>query len=153
MKFRASLPLPFGFICNPFCPRCSELMLSFSMNSDCRADKCLLTLHILKFAFPSSCRMIGLDNTILQLGSCFEIFDFKIFDIWYFTRWRIQQTSTQAHLEFTPQSKLQHPLPQFKVVLEIGIARHQRPLCFIVQSISMVEKPHQLQHSSKCGLC
>ena len=53
-------------------------MLSFSMHSDCKADKCLLTLRIVKFAFPLSCRMIGFDNTILQLGSYFEIFDFSM---------------------------------------------------------------------------
>ena len=34
IKFRASLPLPFGFRCNPFRPRCCELMLSFSMHSE-----------------------------------------------------------------------------------------------------------------------
>ena len=54
------------------------------MHSDCKANKCLfklrclLILRIVKFAFPSSCRMIGFDNTILQLGSCFEIFNFSM---------------------------------------------------------------------------
>ena len=50
-------------------------MLLFSKHSDCKADKCLLNLGIAKFAFPSSCRMIEFDNTVPQLGSCFEIFD------------------------------------------------------------------------------
>ena len=53
-------------------------MLPFSMHSDCKADECLSTLRIVKFAFPLSCRMIGFDNTILQLGRCFEIFDFSL---------------------------------------------------------------------------
>ena len=52
-------------------------MLSFLIHYDCKADKCLLTLRIIKFAFLSS-RMIGFDNTILQLGSCFEIFEFSV---------------------------------------------------------------------------
>ena len=37
-----------------------------------------LTLRIVKFAFPLLCRMIDFDNTILQLGSCFEIFEFSM---------------------------------------------------------------------------
>ena len=53
-------------------------MLFFSMHSHCKADKCLLTLCIVKLIFPSSCRMIGFDNTILELGRCFEIFDFSM---------------------------------------------------------------------------
>ena len=77
-KFRTILPLPFGFRCNHFRPRCCELMLSFSMYSDCKADKCLLTLCIVKFAFLSSCRMICFENTILQLGGYFKIFDFSM---------------------------------------------------------------------------
>ena len=61
-------------------------------------------------------------------------------------RWRIQQTSTQARPEFTQQNELHHPLMQFKVVLGTGIASHQLPSCFIIWSIAMVEKLHQLQH-------
>ena len=53
-------------------------MLLFSKQSDCKADKCLVNLGIAKFAFPSSCRMIAFDNTVPQLGSCFEIFDFSM---------------------------------------------------------------------------
>ena len=41
------------------------------------------------------------------------------------------------------QNELHHPLPQFKVELETGIASHQRPLCFVVRSIAMVKKLHQ----------
>ena len=78
IKFRASLPLPFGFRWNPFRLRCCQLLLSFSMNSDCKVDKCLLTLRIVKFVFRLSCRIIGVDNTILQLASCFKIFDFNM---------------------------------------------------------------------------
>ena len=52
-------------------------MLSLLIHYDCKADKSLLTLRIIKFAFLSS-RMIGFDNTILQLGSCFEIFEFSV---------------------------------------------------------------------------
>ena len=48
------------------------------MHSGCKSDKCLLTLRIVNFAFPSSYRMIRFDNTILQLISCFEIFDFSM---------------------------------------------------------------------------
>ena len=51
-------------------------MLLFSMNSDCKADKCLLTLCISNFAFPSSCQMISFNNAILKIGICFEIVDF-----------------------------------------------------------------------------
>ena len=43
-KFRASLPLPFGFRCNSFHSRCCDC--------DCKGGKCLLTLCIVKFAFP-----------------------------------------------------------------------------------------------------
>ena len=78
IKFRASLLLPFAFRCNPFRLRCCELMLSFSIHSDCKGDECLLTLRIAKFAFPLSCRMIGFDGTVQQLGSCFEVFDFSM---------------------------------------------------------------------------
>ena len=37
---------------------------------------CLLTLPIVN-PFPSSCRMIGFDNAILQLRSYFKLFDFS----------------------------------------------------------------------------
>ena len=77
-KFRASLPLPFGFRWNPLCLRCCGLIILFLIHSSCKSDKCLLILRIVQFAFPSSCRMIGFDNAILQLRSCFEIFDFSI---------------------------------------------------------------------------
>ena len=77
-KFRASLPLPFGFRWNYLCLRCCGLIISFLMHSGCKSDKCLLTLRIVNFAFPSSYRMIRFDNTILQLISCFEIFDFSM---------------------------------------------------------------------------
>ena len=53
-------------------------MLSLLIHYDCKADKSLLTLRIIKFAFLSSCRMISFDNTILQLGSCFEILEFSV---------------------------------------------------------------------------
>ena len=53
-KSRVSLPLSFEFSCNPFRPRCCELMLLLSIYSGTKADKCLLTLHIVKLAFPSS---------------------------------------------------------------------------------------------------
>ena len=71
-KYRASLSLLFGLRCNPFCGRCCLLMLSFSMHSNCKAKKCLLRICIIKFAFSTSCRIIGFYNTILQLGSCFD---------------------------------------------------------------------------------
>ena len=48
------------------------------MHSDCEAAKCLLTLLIARFIFSSSCRMIAFNNTILQLGICFERFDFSM---------------------------------------------------------------------------
>ena len=50
--------------------------------------------------------------------------------------------------EFTQQNELHHSLPKFKVVLGTGIASHHRLSCFAVRSIAMVEKLHQLQHSS-----
>ena len=53
-------------------------MLSFSMHSTCKAEKCLLTLRIIKFAFPSSFRMIAFDNAIQQLGIRFEILAFSM---------------------------------------------------------------------------
>ena len=46
------------------------------------------------------------------------------------------------------QNELHHPPPQFKAVLGTGIVPRQRPSCFVVRSIDMVEKLHQLQHSS-----
>ena len=42
-----------------------------------------------------------------------------------------------------PQNELHQPLSQFEAVLGTGIASHQRPSCFIVRSIPMVEKLHQ----------
>ena len=51
-KFKANLPLPFGFKCNPFCPRCSALMLLLSMHSNSRFSICFLTFRIVRFAFP-----------------------------------------------------------------------------------------------------
>ena len=51
-KFKANLPLPFGFKCDPFCPRCSALMLLLSMHSNSRFSRCLLTFRIVRFAFP-----------------------------------------------------------------------------------------------------
>ena len=65
------------------------------------------------------------------------------------TRWRIQETSTQACPEITQQNEQHNPPPQFQVVPGTGIASHQRISCFIIQSIPMVEKLHQLKHSSK----
>ena len=50
-KFKANLPLPFGFKCNPFCPRCSALMLLSSMHSSSRFSRCLLTFRIVRFVF------------------------------------------------------------------------------------------------------
>ena len=64
------------------------------------------------------------------------------------TRWRIQQTSTQARPKFIQQKELHYSLPQLKVALGTGIASHQHLSCSVVQSITMVEKLHQLQHSS-----
>ena len=77
-KFKANLPLPFGFKCTPFCPRCSALMLLLSMHSNSKFSRCLLTFRIVRFAFPWSCRMVGFDRTILQFGSCFEMFVLSI---------------------------------------------------------------------------
>ena len=59
-------------------------------------------------------------------------------------RWRIQQTSTQTRPEFTQRNELHHSLPQFKVVLGIGVTSHQCLSCFVVRSIAMVKKLHQL---------
>ena len=50
--------------------------------------------------------------------------------------------------EFSQQNELHHPLPQFKVVLGTGITSHKRPLCFVLLSVTMVEKLHQVQHLS-----
>ena len=77
-KFKANLPLPFRFKCKPFCPRCSALMLLLSMHSNSKFSRCLLTFRIVRFAFPCSCRMVGFDRTILQFGSCFEMFVLSI---------------------------------------------------------------------------
>ena len=49
---------------------------------------------------------------------------------------------------FTYQNELHHPLSQFKVVLGTRNASHQRPSRFVVRSIVMVEKLHQVQHLS-----
>ena len=89
-KFRASLPLPFGFRYNSFRPRCWELMLSFSMYSDCKTDKYLLTLHIVKFAFPSSRRMpiwfrqcdSGTWNLFWDIWFQHEQIVYNLFKIW-----------------------------------------------------------------------
>ena len=43
------------------------------------------------------------------------------------------------------QDELHYPLPQFKVVLGSGIVSHQRPSCFAIRSIAMVEKLCQLE--------
>ena len=51
-KFKANQPLSFGFNCNPFCSRCSALMLLLSMHSNSRLSRCLLTFRIVRFAFP-----------------------------------------------------------------------------------------------------
>ena len=51
-KFKANLPLPFGFKCNPFCPRYSVLMLLLSMHSNSRFSRCLVTFRIVRSAFP-----------------------------------------------------------------------------------------------------
>ena len=53
-KFKANLPLPFGFKCKPFCPRCSALMLLLSMHSNSKFSRCLLTFRIVRFGFPWS---------------------------------------------------------------------------------------------------
>ena len=50
-KFRANLPLPFGFKCKPFCPRYSALMLLLSMHSNSKSSRCLLAFRIVRFAF------------------------------------------------------------------------------------------------------
>ena len=51
-KFKANLPLPFGFKCNPFSPRCSPLMLLLSVQYNSRFSRCLLAFRIVRFAFP-----------------------------------------------------------------------------------------------------
>ena len=50
-----------------------------------------------------------------------------------------------------PQNELHHPLPEFKVALGTGFVSHQRPSYFIVWTITIVEKLHQLQHSPTSG--
>ena len=49
-KFKANLPITFGFKCKPFCPRCSALVLMLSIHS--KFYRCLLTFRIARFAFP-----------------------------------------------------------------------------------------------------
>ena len=77
-KFNASLPLPFGFRCNLFRPRCRALMLPCSIHSKFKVSRCLLTLRSVWFAFPWSIRTVGLKTITLQFGSCFKILDFSM---------------------------------------------------------------------------
>ena len=60
-KFKANLPLTFGFKCKHFCPSCSALMLLLSMHSNSKFFRCLLTFRIVRFAFPWPCRTTALE--------------------------------------------------------------------------------------------
>ena len=86
-KFNASLPLPFGFRCNLFRPRCWALMLPCSIHSKFKVSRCLLTLRSVWFAFPWSIRTVGLKTITLQFESCFKILDFSMSRSFFWMCW------------------------------------------------------------------
>ena len=77
-KFKARLPLPFKFRCNPFRPKCWALMLPFTIPSKFKVSRCLLTLCSVRFAFPWSIRTVGLETITLQFGSRFKILHYSM---------------------------------------------------------------------------
>ena len=77
-KFKAGLPLPFEFRCNPFRRRCLALMLPFSIHSKFKVSRCFLTLRSVRFAFPWSICTVDLETITLQFGSCFKILHFSM---------------------------------------------------------------------------
>ena len=66
------------YLCNPFRPRCWILVLPFSVHSKFKVARCLLILHSVIFAFPWLIRIMGLETTTLQFGSCFKVLNFSM---------------------------------------------------------------------------
>ena len=53
-------------------------MLPFSVHSKFKVARCLLALRSVIFAFPWLIRIMGLETTTQQFGSCFKVLNFSM---------------------------------------------------------------------------